>query len=93
MRTAECKINTDKRCVMIELFTMIVLSVNIIAASTFAKFAPTVAADVAAAHEQASDADTFEGRVVAKIQARNVRSTVSRDIGESTGAYWGSPLF
>ena len=78
---------------MTKLFTMIVLAANIIAASAFAKFAPTVAADVAAAHEQSSDADTFEGRVVAKIQTRNVRSAVSRDIGESVGAYWGSPLF
>jgi hypothetical protein len=38
-------------------------------------------------------AGTFEGRVVAKIQTRNARSAVLRDIGESTGAYWGSPLF
>ena len=78
---------------MMELFTMLVLAANIIAASAFAKLAPTVAADVAAAHEQFSDANTFEGRVVAKIQTRNARSAVSRDIGESAGAYWGSPLF
>jgi hypothetical protein len=52
-----------------------------------------VAADDATAHEQFSDANTFEGRVVAKIQTRNARSAVLRDIGESTGAYWGSPLF
>ena len=78
---------------MTELFTMIVLAANIIATSAFAKFAPMVAADVAAAHEQSADADTFEGRVAAKIQTRNVRSAVPRDIGESTGAYWGSPLF
>jgi methenyltetrahydromethanopterin cyclohydrolase len=77
---------------MTELFTMIVLAANIVAASAFAKFAPMVA-DVAAAHEQFSDANTFEGRVVAKIQTRNARSAVLRDIGESTGAYWGSPLF
>jgi hypothetical protein len=83
----------NKRCAMTEFFTMIVLAANIIAASAFAKFAPTVAADVAAAHEQSSDADTFEGRVVAKIQTRNVPSAVSRDSGESAGAYWGSPLF
>jgi hypothetical protein len=78
---------------MTELFTMIVLAANIIAASAFAKFAPPVATDAAAAHEQSSVANTFEGRVAAKIQTRNVRSAVSRDIGESTGAYWGSPLF
>ena len=78
---------------MTELFTMIVLAANIIAASAFAKFAPTVAADVVAAHEQSSDADTFEGRVTAKIQTRNVRSAVVRDTGESAGTYWGSPLF
>ena len=78
---------------MTEFFTMIVLAANIIAASAFAKFAPTVAADVIAAYEQSSDADTFEGRVVARIRARDVRSAVARDIGESTGAYWGSPLF
>jgi hypothetical protein len=74
---------------MTELFTMIVLAANIVVASAFAKFAPTVTTDVATAHEQSSDADTFEGRVVAKIRMRNVRSAVSRDIGESTGAYWG----
>jgi hypothetical protein len=78
---------------MTELFTMIVLAANIIAASAFARFAPTAAADVAAAREQSSDANTFEGRVVAKIQTRNARSAISRDIGESAGAYWGSPLF
>jgi hypothetical protein len=77
---------------MTELFTMIVLAANIVAASAFAKFAPTVATGVAAAHEQSSDANTFEGRVVAKIQTRNARSAVSRDVGEATGAYWGSPL-
>ena len=74
---------------MTELFTMIVLAANIIVASAFARFAPPVTADAATAHEQSSDADTFEGRVVAKIRMRNVRSAVSRDIGESTGAYWG----
>ena len=74
---------------MTELFTMIVLAANIIVASAFAKFAPTAAADVATAHERSSEVDTFEGRVVAKIRMRNVRSTVSGDIGESTGAYWG----
>jgi hypothetical protein len=78
---------------MTELFTMIVLAANIVVASAFAKFAPTAATDVAMAHEQSSDADTFEGRVVARIRARDVRSAVARDIGESTGAYWGSPLF
>ena len=78
---------------MTELFTMVVLAANIIVASAFAKFAPMAAADVATAHEQISDADTFEGRVVAKIRARDVRSAVARDIGASTGAYWGSPLF
>jgi hypothetical protein len=51
------------------------------------------AADVATAHEQISDADTYEGRVVARIRARDVRSAVARDIGASTSAYWGSPLF
>jgi hypothetical protein len=78
---------------MTELLTMIVLAANIIVASAFARFAPTAAADVATAHEQSSDADTFEGRVVAKIGMRNVRSAVWGDIGVSTGAYWGSPLF
>jgi len=78
---------------MTELFTMIVLAANIIVASAFARFAPTAVADVATAHEQTSNADTFEGRVAAKIGMRNVRSAVSRDIGESAGAYWGSPLF
>ena len=78
---------------MTELFTMIVLAANIVVASAFAKFAPIAVADVATAHEQSSEVDTFEGRVVAKIHARDVRSAVARDIGESTGAYWGSPLF
>jgi hypothetical protein len=78
---------------MTELFTMIVLAANIIVASAFARFAPSAAADIAAASEQFSSADTFEGRVMAKIQTRNVRGAISRDIGESTGAYWGSPLF
>jgi hypothetical protein len=77
---------------MMELFTMLVLAANIVMASAFAKFAPT-AADVVAAHEQSWDADTFESRVVAKIRARDVRGAVARDIGASTGAYWGSPLF
>lgn len=72
---------------------MIVLAANIIVASAFARFAPTAAADVATAHEQSSDADTFEGLVVAKIGMRNARSAAARDIGESAGAYWGSPLF
>jgi hypothetical protein len=74
---------------MTELFTMIVLAANIIVASAFAKFPPIAVADVATAHEQSSDVDTFEGRVVAKIRARDVRSAVARDVGESTGAYWG----
>ena len=78
---------------MTELFPMIILAANIIVASAFAKFAPTVTADKTMAYEQSSDADTFEGRVVARIRARDVRNAVSRDIGESTGAYWGSPLF
>jgi hypothetical protein len=77
---------------MTELFTMLVLAANIIVASAFAKFAPMAAADVATAHEQSSDAETYEGRVVARIRARNVRSAVARDVGESAGAYWGSPL-
>jgi hypothetical protein len=75
---------------MTELFTMIVLAANIVVASAFARFAPT---DFATAREQASDADTFEGRVVARIRVRDARSAVSRDLGESAGAYWGSPLF
>jgi hypothetical protein len=78
---------------MTELFTMIVLAANIIVASDFAKFAPTATADKTMAYEQSSDADTFEGRVVARIRARDVRSAVARDVGESTGAYWGPPLF
>jgi hypothetical protein len=51
---------------MTELFTMLVLAANIIVASAFAKFAPMAAADVATAHEKISDADTYEGRVVAQ---------------------------
>ena len=78
---------------MTELFTMIVLAANIVVASAFARFAPTAAADVATAHEQSSDADTFEGLVVGKIGMRNARSAAARDIGESAGAYWGSPVF
>jgi hypothetical protein len=78
---------------MTELFTIVVLAANIIVASAFARFAPTAAADVAPVHEQSSDAETYEGRVVARIRARDVRSVVARDIGASTGAYWGSPLF
>ena len=78
---------------MTELFTMLVLAANIIVASAFAKFAPMAAADVATAHEQISDADTYEGRVVAKIRARDARSAVARDIDASTSACWGSPLF
>jgi hypothetical protein len=76
---------------MTELFTMLVLAANIIVASAFAKFAPMGAADVVT--EQSSDVDTFEGRVVARIRARDVRSAAARDVGESAGAYWGSPLF
>jgi hypothetical protein len=74
---------------MTELFTMIVLAANIVVASAFARFAPAAAADVGTAHEQSSDAETFEGRVAAKIGSRNGRSAVSRDLGESAGAYWG----
>jgi hypothetical protein len=74
---------------MTELFTMIVLTANIIVASAFARFAPNATTDVATAHEQTSDADTFEGRVVARVRARDVRSTAARDIGKSAGAYWG----
>jgi hypothetical protein len=91
MRTAKCK--TSKRCIMTELFTMIVLAANIAVAAAFARFAPTAAADTAAASEQSSSADTFEGRVVAKIQTRSLRGAISPGVGESTGAYWGSPLF
>jgi hypothetical protein len=72
---------------MTELFTMILLAANIIVASSFTKFASMVTADAAVAHEQSSEIDTFEGRVVARIRARDVRSAVARDIGESTGAY------
>jgi hypothetical protein len=78
---------------MTELFTMMILAANIVAASAFARFAPTAAADIATAHEESSNADTFEGLVLAKIGTRNARGTVSRDTGESAGAYWGSPLF
>jgi hypothetical protein len=74
---------------MTELFTMLVLAANIIVASAFAKFAPMAAADVATAHEKISDADTYEGRVVARIRARDVRSAAARDIGKSAGAYRG----
>jgi hypothetical protein len=66
---------------MTELFTMIVLAANIVVASAFARFAPTAAAD------------TFEGRVVARIPVRDARSAVLRDIGECAGTYLGSPLF
>jgi hypothetical protein len=85
--------NKQKRCVMTELFTMIVLAANIIVVSAFAKFAPTATAAVSTVHEQSSDVDTFEGRVVARIRARDTRSAAARDISESAGAYWGSPLF
>jgi hypothetical protein len=78
---------------MTELFTMVVLAANIIVASAFARFAPSAAADMATEHEQSSSAETFEGRVMAKIQTRNVSGAISPDIGQSTGAYWGSPLF
>lgn len=78
---------------MTELFTMIVLAANIVVASAFARFAPTAAADVSTATEQSSGLDTFEGRVVAKIRARDARRAGPPDIGESTGAYWGSPIF
>jgi hypothetical protein len=93
MRTAECKINANKRCVMTELFTMTVLAANIIVASAFARFASTAAADVSTATEQSSDVGTFEGRVVAKVRARDARRAGTPDTGESTGAYWGSPIF
>jgi hypothetical protein len=75
---------------MTELFTMIVLAAIIVVASALARFAPTA---VATAHEQSSDADRFEDRVVAKIGIRNARSAAARDVGKSAGAYWGSPLF
>jgi hypothetical protein len=78
---------------MTELFMMVVLATNIIVASAFARFAPAAAADLATAHEQSSTAETYEGRVVARIRARDVRNAVARDLGASTGAYWGSPLF
>ena len=78
---------------MTELFTMIVLAANIVVASAFARFAPTAAANVATAHEQSSNADRFEDRVVTKIGIRNARSAAARDVGKSAGAYWGSPLF
>jgi uncharacterized lipoprotein YbaY len=77
---------------MTELFTLIVLAANIVVASAFARFAPTPTANVATTHERSSDADSIEGRVVARIRVRDTRSAVSRDIGESAGAYWGSPL-
>jgi hypothetical protein len=77
---------------MTELFTMIVIATNVVA-SAFARFAQTTAADVATAHEQSSDADTFEDLVVANIGMRNVRSAVSHNIGEAASAYWGLPLF
>jgi hypothetical protein len=61
----KAQINTKKRRVMTELFTMIVLAVNIIAASIFARLAAT---DTAAARP--SDADAFKGRAVARLRAR-----------------------
>jgi hypothetical protein len=78
---------------MTELCTMIVLATNVVMASAFVRFAQTIAADVATAHEQSSSADTFEGSVVAKSGMRNVRRAVSRDFGEHAGAYWALPLF
>lgn len=78
---------------MTELFTMIVLAANIISASAIAKFMPMAATDAAAAHEQTSDLDTFEGRVLAKIQMRNARDAGWRDLGDSTAAYWGRADF
>ena len=78
---------------MTKFFTMIVLAANIVVASAFARFAPTAAADVVTAREQSSDADTFEGRVVAKIVMRNVRNASAHNIGKYAGAYWGSPVF
>ena len=93
MRTVKCKSTptNNKRCAMTELFTMIVLAANIVVASAFARFAPTAAADVGTAHEQSSDADTFEGRVVAKIRGAKWTQRASRDIGESP-RYWVTSL-
>jgi Spy/CpxP family protein refolding chaperone len=71
---------------MMELFTMIVIAANFILASAFAKFASTAANDAATAHQQSSDADIFEGRLLARIRMRNVRSEVWHGRGGSTCA-------
>jgi hypothetical protein len=81
---------STRRDVMTELFTMIVLAANIIAALVFAKFAPTASPDAPAASEQSSDAGIFEGRLTARIRVRDARIAVSRDIGQSVSPYWGS---
>jgi hypothetical protein len=74
---------------MTELFTMIVLTANVLVASAVAKFAPPAFADTGAAHEQLSDADTFEGRVLAKSRVRNAPGAASRELDDPTMAYWG----
>jgi uncharacterized membrane protein len=78
---------------MTDLFTLIVFAVIVVSAMAFAESPLSAATRAATAYEQSSDADNFEGRVVAKIRTRNVYTEVSRDRGEPTGAYWGSPLF
>jgi hypothetical protein len=74
---------------MTELFTMIVLTANVIVASAVAKFASPAFTDAATAHEQLSGADTFEGRVLAKSRVRNAPSALSRDLEDPATAYWG----
>jgi hypothetical protein len=71
---------------MTELFPMIVIATNFIVASAFAKFASTAAKDVPTAHQQSPDADIFEGRVLARIRTRNVRSEVWHGRGGSRRA-------
>ena len=78
---------------MTTLFTIVALAVAVISASAIAEPGPTAVFDAATAREQSSDLDTFEGRVVAKIQMRNVRGEAWRDISKSAAAYWGRPIF
>jgi hypothetical protein len=77
---------------MAELFTFIALAADAILAAAFAK-SISLATTNAAAHEQSSDLDSFEGRAVVRIPTRNARNKVLRDIGESTTAYRGWPIF
>jgi len=72
---------------MAELFKFITLAAEVILASALAK-SVWLANTNAAAHEQSSDLDSFEGRVAVRIPTRN-GNKVSRDISESAVAYRG----